>query len=188
MESTHTEKDEVGVDRFFCDHHSLTLANKKNVTTFQKLVPLLYVFAVIFFLSSVRQFATGINPFLFMMDFMGIFFIVFGLFKLVDLRGFVEGFKSYDFIAKRYTAYGYAYPFIEIALGVLYILGFMFVWQTLLVLFLSAMGIYTAYIAIKHEDEIPCVCLGTLFDFPMTWVTFTENTIMFLMALFMMVM
>jgi hypothetical protein len=37
-----------------------------------------------------------------MMDFMGIFFLVFGLFKLLDLQGFVNGFQQYDFFAKKF--------------------------------------------------------------------------------------
>ena len=188
MESTHSEKDVQGVTHFFCQHHSLKPSIVKAKNKYQELTPLLYVFLAILALSSIRQIVQGLNPMMFMMDLMGIFFMVFGLLKLVDLKGFVDGFQSYDFIAKRFSVYGYSYPFIEIALGGLYLLGIMFLWQNILVVILTSIGIYTAYKSINQENEIRCVCLGTLFDLPMTWVTFFENALMLLMVIFMIIM
>lgn len=185
MDSTHLEKGAKEVIYYFCSNHSLAEVVAKN--KYQQLAPLLYVFLVILVLSLVRQFATGVDLMMFMMDFMGIFFIAFGLLKLVDLRGFVDGFQVYDFIAKRFRLYGYSYPFIEIALGGLYLLGFMFLWQNILVVILTSIGIYTAYKSINQKNEIRCVCLGTVFDLPMTWVTFFENTLMLLMVIFMII-
>lgn len=188
MESTHTEKDAHGIIHYFCQHHSLKPSVVKAKNKYKELLPLLYVFLVILALSSVRQIASGTNPMMFMMDFMGIFFMVFGLLKLVDLKGFVDGFQSYDSIASRFRLYGYIYPFIEIALGGLYLLGIMFLWQNILVFVLASIGIYTAYKSINQENEIRCVCLGTLFDLPMTWVTLFENALMLLMVIFMIIM
>ena len=188
MESTHSEKDTKGVMHYFCQHHSLKPSVVKAKNKYKELLPLLYVFLVILALSSVRQIVSGTNPMMFMMDFMGIFFMVFGLLKLVDLKGFVDGFQSYDSIASRFRLYGYIYPFIEIALGGLYLLGIMFLWQNILVFVLASIGIYTAYKSINQENEIRCVCLGTLFDLPMTWVTFFENALMLLMVIFMIIM
>ena len=37
----------------------------------------------------------------FMLDFMGLFYIVFSFFKMLDLKGFPESFKMYDPLAKR---------------------------------------------------------------------------------------
>lgn len=47
--------------------------------------------------------------------FMGVFFLVFGLFKLLDLRGFAMSYIGYDIIAKKVPSYAYVYPFLEIA-------------------------------------------------------------------------
>ncbi len=188
MESTHSEKDAKGVVHYFCEHHSLKPTTVTAKNKYQQLTPLLYVFLVIFALSSVRQIFSGVDPMMFMMDFMGVFFMVFGLLKLVDLKGFVDGFQSYDFIASRFRLYGYSYPFIEIAIGALYLLGFMFLWQNILVVVLASIGVYTAYKSINQENEIRCVCLGTLFDLPMTWVTLFENALMLLMVIFMIIM
>ena len=42
------------------------------------------------------------------------FFLVFSGFKLIDLKGFAEGYSTYDLLAKRWFGYGYIYPFIEL--------------------------------------------------------------------------
>ncbi len=196
MDSTHSVTDSQNVTHNFCEHHSLENLNSKlnnNKTVlikenkYKKLIPLLYVFLFIFSFPLLRQ-MNGLNGMLYMMDFMGIFFLVFGLFKLIDLNGFVLGFQQYDFIAKRLKNYGYIYPFLEIGLGILYLLGLMFLWQNVLVLVLAGMGMYTAYKYIDHVDEIQCVCLGTVFKLPMTWVTLSENLLMFVMVIFMILM
>ncbi len=161
---------------------------ENNTNKYKKLLPLIYVFAFIFVFPLIRQSISYFNPMLYMMDFMGVFFLVFGLFKLIDLHGFVKGFQKYDFISRRFKSYGYVYPFLEIGLGIMYLLGLMFLWQNVLVLALSLIGIYTAYKYIDHADEIECVCLGTVFKLPMTWVTLSENLLMFLMVIFMTLM
>lgn len=198
MDSIHSITDAENLTHYFCEHHSLEnlsskLDDNKNKKTpvkenkYKKLIPLVYVFLFIFSFPLLRQ-ISELNGMLYMMDFMGVFFLVFGLFKLIDLHGFVNGFQEYDFIAKRFKAYGYVYPFLEIGLGILYLLGLMFLWQNILVLFLAGIGIYTAYKYIDHADEIQCVCLGTIFKLPMTWVTLSENLLMFVMVIFMMLM
>ena len=57
----------------------------------------------------------------FTLDFMGLFYIVFGFFKMLDLKGFSESFKMYDLLANRLPIYGWIYPFIETALGIMFI-------------------------------------------------------------------
>lgn len=187
MAATHSILDTKNTTHYFCHHHSLKNIQVKQ-SNHQKLLPLFYVFGLIIFLSLIRQFLNGIDFMMWMMDFMGIFFIIFGLFKLYDLSGFVEGFKTYDIIAKKFTVFGYAYPFIEILLGVMYLAGFMFMWQNIVALILAGLSIYSAYIAIRNKEEIQCVCLGTAFNLPMTNVTLIENGVMFVMALFMVLM
>ena len=185
MEATHIEKDLDGIDHNFCEHHSLDLEKKSE---FKKLIPLFFVFSFIILFSSIRQFTVGINLMMFMMDFMGLFFLVFGLFKLVDLRGFVDGFQSYDVVARKFRFFGYLYPFFEIIIGVLYLAGYMSVWQNIFVLILSGLGLFSVLNSLMKKSKIKCVCLGTVFDLPMTWVTFFENFLMFVMAVLMLLL
>lgn len=66
-----------------------------------------------------------VHPFeAFMSSFMGFFFVFLSLFKFFDLKGFVDGFATYDLITKRFRVYGYAYPFIEFFLGLMYLIQF----------------------------------------------------------------
>ncbi len=186
MAATHSEMDMRKIEHFFCQHHNLKKLGEKNKNiSLKKLTPLLWVFSTIFALSLFRQFTIGPSFFLFMMDFMGIFFLTFGFFKLLDLKGFVSGFKTYDFIAEKFPAYGYFYPFLEIVIGILYLSGSMYLLQNLIVLIISLIGMLTAYSSINHHEKIQCVCLGTIFNLPMTWVTLFENGLMFVMVIYM---
>lgn len=67
------------------------------------------VFCLLIPLSQIQSFEGG----KFMSYFMGYFFIFLSLFKFFDLRGFVEGFSTYDLVTKRFQVYGYTYPFME---------------------------------------------------------------------------
>ncbi len=162
--------------------------NKNMTIQKNKLLPLFYVFTFIIILSLIRQFIFGIDWMMWMMDFMGVFFVTFGLFKLYDLKGFVNSFQLYDVIAKRWLGFGYVYPFIEIILGIMYLIGFMFFLQNLAALILAIFGIYSAHITIKNKEVVKCVCLGSAFDLPMTKVTLIENLLMALMAIVMIFM
>src|SRR5579863_8813858 len=56
--------------------------------------------------------------------FMGSFSVVFSFFKLLNIRGFADAYRSYDIVASRLPVYGYFYPFIELTLGVCYLTAF----------------------------------------------------------------
>lgn len=183
MEGHYRNKDK-SVTTFYCKHHapSGSILEGKVKRDF---APFVFVMGGILLLSLFRQLTNGLDFMMWMMDFMGIFLVTFGLFKLIDLQGFKEGFANYDLIAKRFTEYGYLFPFIEIGLGVIYLAGYMYLWQNIAVLFLSILGCISAYSVIHKKDKIECVCLGTTFTIPMTWVTFTENLVMGLMVSWM---
>ena len=53
--------------------------------------------------------------------YMGVFLVFFALLKIFDLEGFRNGFAMYDLIAKRNSAWGFVYPFIELGLGLTYL-------------------------------------------------------------------
>jgi len=118
----------------------------------------------------------------FMLDFMGLFYIVFGFFKMLDLKGFPESFKMYDPLAKLIPIYGWIYPFIETALGVMFLLRFevnIALIMTLVVLGITTVGVTKTLL---DKKSIRCACLGTALKLPMTEATLIENTIMIAMA------
>ncbi len=121
----------------------------------------------------------------FMLDFMGLFYIVFSFFKMLDLKGFPESFKMYDPLAKKLPAYGWIYPFIETALGLMFLMRFKV--EIALIVTLVVLGITTVGVTktLLDKKSIRCACLGTALKLPMTEATFIENAIMIVMAILM---
>lgn len=122
-----------------------------------------------------------------MLDFMGFFFIVFSFFKLLDLKGFPESFKMYDPLAKKIPVYGWIYPFLETALGIMFLMRFQIdvaLIITLIILSITTIGVTKTLL---NKKSIQCACLGTALKLPMTEATFIENAIMIIMAIMMLV-
>ena len=115
-------------------------------------------------------------------NFMGGFFLAFSFFKLLDLRGFVDSFQSYDVVGRPIRSYGYVYPFIELGLGVAYLVGFAPLATNLVTLVVMLVGIVGVSQALFQKRRIQCACLGTVFNLPMSKVTFIEDGVMAAMA------
>ena len=149
-----------------------------------KLAPL---FIALSFISLIAWYLSigsdSINTF--MNFFMGIYFVVFGLSKIIDLKNFPKSFAMYDPIASNFSFYGWAYPFVELALGVMFIaqfFPFVAIVSTIILLSITTFGVIKVLIS---DTEIECACLGTWMKLPMTKATFIENFIMLFMAAWM---
>jgi copper chaperone CopZ len=117
--------------------------------------------------------------------FMAGFFLVFAFFKLLDLNAFADAYAGYDLLAARWKGWGYAYPFVELGLGMAYLAHWQPVltaWTTLIVMGFSAIGVIRA---VMSQTKIRCACLGTVFQLPMSTVTIVEDVGMVLMAVAM---
>ena len=122
-----------------------------------------------------------------MLDFMGLFFIVFSFFKMLDLKNFPPSFSMYDPLAKTIPLYGWVYPFIETALGLMFLMRFrprIALYVTLVVLGITTIGVTKT---LWDKKRISCACLGTALKLPMTEATFIENVIMIVMAILMLI-
>ncbi|WP_343487967.1 heavy-metal-associated domain-containing protein [Allomuricauda sp. d1] len=153
-------------------------------TKLQQLKPLFLIFAYLFataFLLNYKDWNMGEA----MLDFMGLFYIVFSFFKFLDLKGFPESFRMYDPLAKLVPAYGWIYPFLELGLGLLFLMRFQV--QTALIATIIMLGITTFGVTktLLDKKSIRCACLGTALNLPMTEATFIENAIMLVMAVTM---
>lgn len=117
-----------------------------------------------------------------MLDFMALFFMVFSFFKFLDLKGFQAVFKTYDPLAASVPIYGWLYPFIELTLGICYLIDF--VSPSVLIITLIVLGITTVGVlrVLLQKRNIKCACLGSVLNLPMTEATFIENAIMLVMA------
>jgi copper chaperone CopZ len=117
-----------------------------------------------------------------MRHFMAGFFLVFSFFKMLDLRGFVDTYRGYDLFARRSKAYAWAYPFIELALGVAYLVNLFPVATNLVTLIVMGVGAVGVLRVLLDQRSIRCACLGTALNLPMTKVTLIEDLTMAAMA------
>ncbi len=172
--------------------YTISQKNETNVfqssepkkTELQQLFPLFLIFGYI----SISALLLNYKPWDltgFMLDFMGLFYIVFSFFKLLDLKGFPESFKMYDPLAKVLPAYGWVYPFIELALGTLFLMRIQIPLALVVTLIILGVTTFGVTKALLDKKSIQCACLGTALKLPMTKATFIENTIMIVMAIIM---
>jgi len=158
--------------------------SSKEKSEIQQLFPLFLIFGYI----TIAAIFSVINPWNttdFMLNFMGLFYIVFSFFKLLDVKGFAMSFGMYDPLSKVIPTYGFVYPFIELALGIFFLMRFQIFVSlaiTLIILGITTVGVAKSLL---DKKSIQCACLGSVLNLPMTKATFIENSIMILMAILM---
>jgi len=156
----------------------LTLKESK----IKQLKPLFIILGYIF-IASISLNYKNWNSSYAMLDFMGLFYIVFSFFKILDIKGFSMSFRMYDPLAKKAPIYGYIYPFIEVLLGVMFLTRLevnIALVITVIILGLTTIGVTQTLL---NKRAIKCACLGTSLNLPMTEATFIENALMIIMAL-----
>ncbi len=167
-------------------NHHVEMSLPKEASKWAQLRPLFLIFLYLFaaaFLLNYKEWSQGEA----MLDFMGLFYVVFSFFKLLDLKGFPESFRMYDPLAKLIPAYGWIYPFIELGLGLLFLMRIQT--QFALIATIVILGITTVGVTktLLDKKSIRCACLGTALNLPMTEATFIENAIMLVMAVWMLI-
>ena len=146
-----------------------------------KLFPLILILSYISLTSIIINFGRSLYDL--MMDFMGIFFIVFSFFKFLDYKSFPNSFAMYDPLAKALPLYGWIYPFIETILGLMFLFRFQLFTSIIITILLLSITTYGVVNVLKNKQTIQCACLGTAIKLPMTIATLIENGIMIIMAL-----
>jgi hypothetical protein len=121
----------------------------------------------------------------FMQYLMAGYFLIFGALKVSNWPAFVRSYRKYDWLAARSSAYAWAYPALEIILGVFYYLALWSFFLNLFVLVLMLEKAVSVYTAIKTKKISRCACLGGWFSIPITYVTVFEDLLMASMALWM---
>lgn len=176
----------ISEDLQYASHAAMTTEEKKSWLETYK--PLLLIFFYISTISLIAALSSGllsVNNW--MNNFMAGFFLTFSFFKLLDLKGFAEGYATYDLLAKKWTGYGYIYPFIELFFGIALLTGIypeIIYGLIVAVMAFSAIGVTQSLL---KKQTIQCACLGTIFKLPLGKVTLLEDSLMMLMALFMII-
>ena len=166
------------------EEHTSTEVIPEVKSKFQQLQPLFLIFAYLFSAAILLNYQDW-NTQEAMLDFMGLFYVVFSFFKFLDLKGFPESFRMYDPLAKAIPFYGWIYPFLELVLGLLFLMRFQVniaLVATIIILGITTFGVTKTLL---DKKTIRCACLGTALKLPMTEATFIENAIMLVMAVAM---
>ncbi|MEN0050361.1 MAG: MauE/DoxX family redox-associated membrane protein [Bacteroidota bacterium] len=153
---------------------------EENLTTYKPLIMIVGFIAGITFLAQYPF--DDFSAMLWMRHFMAGFFIVFAFFKLLNLEGFANSYQMYDIVAARWRTWGYIYPFVELGLGILYLINIAPAftnWTTIIVLGVSSIGVIKSNL---DKRQIKCACLGDVFNLPMSTVTIVEDLTMVAMA------
>jgi len=154
--------------------------------TLKALLPLIFIVGCIIVADVLWQYTMGTFSVMNSMRiFMGLFFLVFGFFKILDWKGFAHAFAEYDIVAKRSTVYAHLYPAMEIVLGVLYLAALASIVVNAgaaVIMFVGSIGVARALFG---NQELHCACLGTVVKLPMTYITLIEDCGMGVMALAM---
>lgn len=148
--------------------------------------PLFMIVGFILGVSVLVQFPfSDFSGMLLMRHFMAGFFITFAFFKLLNLKGFAMSYQMYDIVAAKWKGWGIIYPFVELALGIAYLINifpFYVNLITIIVLGISSIGVIRSNL---DKKKIKCACLGDVFNLPMSTVTIIEDLSMVAMALIM---
>lgn len=191
MVATSTVADSVGATHSYCEHHqpqktttsALPLNSEIETRPRDYLLFAGIIIAIILGSFAYQNFfgSQGLKEY--MRAFMGVFFLVFGLFKLLDLKGFVMSYIGYDLIAQRWFTYGYIYPFIELGLAGAFLLNFQTELAYLFDVLIMGIGSVGVVQQLLKGSKIRCACLGSFVKLPLTTISLVENVTMLGMGL-----
>lgn len=166
--------------------HSAMVASESSTREYFKFVIVILLIALTSFFLNGKYGASSL--FGFFRLFMGVFFLVFASFKFIGYKMFAMMFAGYDIIAKKFKAYAFAYPFIELALAVLYLGNIapnIRDVATIVIMGIASIGVIQE---IQKRSGMHCACLGNIIKLPLSTVSLFEDVGMGLMALATMIL
>lgn len=162
-------------------HHNE--ATEEIRSWFETYKPIILIFGYITLVSVLAQVAyKSFDTMLLMRHFMAGFFLVFSFFKLLNLKGFAESYAMYDVLAKRIPSWGYVYAFVELGLGLAYLVNFNPYFTNVVTLAIMSLSIIGVLQSVINKKKIQCACLGAVFNLPMSTVTIIEDALMIVMS------
>ena len=171
---------EKSIDMPKADSMEFIDVEKKWLKTYR---PILLIFVFITGITLLIQFVSrAFNWMQWMNHFMAGFFLVFSFFKLLNLKGFAESYAMYDIVAKRIKSYGYLYAFIELGLGIAYLIDFNPFITNLVTIIIMSISVIGVLQSVFNKQKIKCACLGDVFNLPMSTITIIEDALMIIMS------
>jgi copper chaperone CopZ len=146
-------------------------------------LPIILIFAYITGVSLLVQVSRdSFNAALWMRHFMAGFFLVFSFFKLMNLRGFAAGYRNYDIIARKMPVWGFIYPFLELALGIAYLISFEPLGTNIAAFIIMGVSCIGVIQSLLRKTAFECACLGTVIRLPLGKLTLLEDMVMVVMS------
>lgn len=155
---------------------------KSFLQSLKRFLPLIIMFTLVILATTIVEMMRGFSMHRATMAFMGSYFLLFGLLKVLNWRGFAESYRQYDDIARNSELYAFLYPIIELSLGALFLLGIGMSATSFFTMLLMSQKAYSVSKQLARGGEVRCACLGGLFNIPVTHVTLVEDAMMALMA------
>lgn len=160
-----------------------TKITEQSKSWFETYKPIVLIFFYITLVTVLIQLSNGnFNLMQWMTHFMAGFFLVFSFFKLLNLKGFAESYAMYDVVAKKVSAWAYLYAFIELGLGISYLLNYNPLVTNVVAFIVMSLSIIGVLQSVFNKKKIQCACLGAVFNLPMSTVTIIEDGLMILMS------
>lgn len=152
--------------------------------------PILLIFGYITIISLIVTLHNSyvFSGMTFMRIFMAGFFLTFSFFKMLDLKGFANSYAMYDVVAKKFTAWGYIYAFLELLLGLAFATNFAPLFTNAFTAVLMTVSLLGVLQSVLNKQKIQCACLGAVFNLPMSTVTIIEDGLMIAMSIAMLFM
>lgn len=170
-------------------HHAMPAAsvNDTNETTEtgNSYYPIFLIFGYITVITLLVQFSLGFEWMGWMRYFMAGFFLVFSFFKLMNIKGFAEGYGTYDIVAKKIPVWGWIYPFVELGLGIAFLLNLYPLATSIVTLVVMAVSSIGVIQSLLKKQRFQCACLGTVIRLPLSKVTLFEDLLMVAMSVVM---
>jgi len=148
-------------------------------------LPLIYIYLLTALLTGISfiYFVFSFKSLIFI--FLGIFSVMLSLLKIIRIRDFVEAFSEYDFISQKFKIYAYIFPFLELFLGISFLLIIENILLEFLCLALFILNFYSVALALRKRRKFVCACLGDLIKLPLSYVSLIENLTMILGILYL---
>lgn len=162
------------------NHNEMAEQTKSWFETYK---PILLIFFYILLVTTLLQ--TQNTKFDFMQamrHFMSGFFLIFSFFKLLNLKGFAESYVMYDVLAKQIPVWAYLYVFIELSLGIAFLINFNPILTNSITVIVMSISIIGVLQSVLNKEKIQCACLGAVFNLPMSTVTIIEDALMIAMS------
>jgi hypothetical protein len=117
--------------------------------------------------------------------FMAFWLILFAQPKLQNITGFQKLFSKYDIISSRFSVYGFVFPFLELGLGLLYLIPRVDHRINYLTIGIFSMLTFSVLKVMLKKQDINCACLGENSKMKVGIITLLENITMVGMSLLM---